>query len=297
VPIRLTIKRRRKLEQIVAAATSPQRLVFRARIVLAAAGGAANAVIARDLDCGVAVVRTWRGRFACRGIQGLFDKPQSGRPETHGPSARLAVAAVATSVPPGGEPQWSHALIAGHLRERGLAISAATVGRVLAEAMVRPHKVRGWLNRADGCRAAATSPPATTSKQRSPRSPSGTTNTPAPTSSYDTDADHARYLEGHRQPQPVPALAEAAWPQRSVTKNHKQKDRRVAENQARPRGRRREPWACPEVFPSNERPMKLAWRRSAFMALRRMGCVDGSSPRPGGRRGGHPRLHLATRWP
>ena len=38
VPIRLTIKRRRKLEQIVAAATSPQRLVLRDRIVLAAAG-------------------------------------------------------------------------------------------------------------------------------------------------------------------------------------------------------------------------------------------------------------------
>ena len=40
-------------------------------------------------------------------------------------------------------------MIAGHLGERGLAISAATVGRVLAEAKVRPHKVRGWLNRAD----------------------------------------------------------------------------------------------------------------------------------------------------
>jgi transposase len=149
VPIRLTIKRRRKLEQIVAAATSPQRLVLRARIVLAAAGGAANAAIARDLGCGVAVVRTWRGRFACRGIPGLFDKPRSGRPETYGPSARLAVVAVATSVPPDSESQWSRALIAGHLRERGLAISPATVGRVLAEAKVRPHKVRGWLNRAD----------------------------------------------------------------------------------------------------------------------------------------------------
>ncbi len=40
-------------------------------------------------------------------------------------------------------------MIAAHLRERGLVISDATVGRVLAEAKVRPHKVRGWLNRAD----------------------------------------------------------------------------------------------------------------------------------------------------
>jgi transposase len=147
-PIKLTIKRRRKLEQIVRAATSPQRLVLRARIVLLAAGGSANAAIARDLGCSVAVVRTWRRRFACRGIPGLFDKPRSGRPETHGPSARLAVLAVATAVPPEGESQWSHAMIAAHLGERGLAISAATVGRVLAGAKVRPHKVRGWLNRA-----------------------------------------------------------------------------------------------------------------------------------------------------
>ncbi len=149
VPVRLTIKRHRKLEQIVRAATTPQRLVLRARIVLAAAAGAVNAAIARDLGCSVAVVRTWRGRFAVRGIPGLFDKPRSGRPETHGPSARLAVIAVATSVPPEGESQWSQPLIAAHLRERGLVISAATAGRVLAEAKLRPHKVRGWLNRAD----------------------------------------------------------------------------------------------------------------------------------------------------
>jgi len=40
-------------------------------------------------------------------------------------------------------------MIAEHLCERGLVISAATGGRVLAEATLRPHKVRGWLNRAD----------------------------------------------------------------------------------------------------------------------------------------------------
>ena len=149
VAISLTRKRRRKLEQIVRAGSSPQRLVLRARIVLAAAGGMANAEIARQLGCSVAMARTWRRRFAVRGIPGLFDKPRSGRPEVHGPSVRLAVLAVATSVPPDGESQWSHAMIAAHLAGRGLAISAATVGRALSQAKVRPHKVRGWLNRAD----------------------------------------------------------------------------------------------------------------------------------------------------
>ena len=134
VPVRMTIKRKRKLLQIIAAGTSPQRLVLRARVALAAGAGDGNEKIAR---------------FAVRGVPGIFDKPRSGRPGTHGPSARLAVVAVSTSLPPDGETAWSQAAIARRLGERGLDISRAAVGRVLAEAHVRPHKVRGWLNRAD----------------------------------------------------------------------------------------------------------------------------------------------------
>ncbi len=148
-PIRLTSKRRRKLEQIIRAAASPQRLVLRARIVLAAAGGAGNAAIARALGCSIGMVRTWRRRFAVPGIPGLFDRPRSGRPEMHGPSARLAVLAVATSVPPEGEPQWSQAMLADHLRGRGLAISAGECQKVCAgvieqERFRRPRGV-AWM--------------------------------------------------------------------------------------------------------------------------------------------------------
>ena len=50
----------------------------------------------------------------------------------------LAVLAVAISVPPNGESCGSHTMIAGHLRERGLPVSPATAGRVLAQAKVRP---------------------------------------------------------------------------------------------------------------------------------------------------------------
>ena len=102
MPAVLTKKRRRKLEQIVRAGTSPQRLVLRARIALAAGEGTANAQISRELGCSEATVRTWRGRFARLGIPGLLDKRRPGREETHGPSDRLAVVAIATSVPPCG---------------------------------------------------------------------------------------------------------------------------------------------------------------------------------------------------
>src|ERR1035438_9700364 len=43
VPVQVTVKGRRKLVRIVRAGTSPPRLVLRAKIVLAAADGQANA--------------------------------------------------------------------------------------------------------------------------------------------------------------------------------------------------------------------------------------------------------------
>lgn len=82
-------------------------------------------------------------------MSGLFDRPRSGRPERHGPSTRLTLVATATSVPPEGDTVWTRGLIVLHLAERGLALSPSTLGRVLAEAKTRPHKVRGWLNRSD----------------------------------------------------------------------------------------------------------------------------------------------------
>ena len=72
VPVRMTSKREQKLRQIINAGTIPQRLVLRARIVMAAAAGDPNAKIARDLGCTENTVRQWRGRFARQGIRGIF---------------------------------------------------------------------------------------------------------------------------------------------------------------------------------------------------------------------------------
>ena len=143
VPVRTTIKRERKLRQIISAGTSPQRLVLRARIILAAAAGDENAKIARDLGCSENTVRQWRKRFAERGIPGIFDRPRPGRPETHGPSVRLVIISAATSVPPDGESCWSQNSIARHLHKRGLEVSRSTVGRVLADAKVRRTRYAG----------------------------------------------------------------------------------------------------------------------------------------------------------
>jgi transposase len=140
-------RRKAKLEAIVRRPSSPQALVRRARVVLLAHQRWPNAQIAAELGCAVNTVRTWRRRFIRGGVPALCDRPRSGRPESYGPDVRLRIVAAATSVPPEGTSVWTHALIAGHLAGTGISVSQA--GRILADLELRPHKVRGWLNRRD----------------------------------------------------------------------------------------------------------------------------------------------------
>lgn len=143
----LGARRKARLEQIVRRASSPQALVRRARIVLLAFAATPNAEIARQVGCAVNTVRTWRHRFVRGGMPALLDRARSGRPPVYGPQVRLKIVAAATSVPPPQVSVWTHALLAAQLADTG--ISASQIGRVLAELELRPHRVRGWLNRAD----------------------------------------------------------------------------------------------------------------------------------------------------
>ncbi|MEU1369082.1 helix-turn-helix domain-containing protein [Streptomyces sp. NPDC005803] len=51
-----------------------------AQVVLHAARGRSTARIARETGLHLDTVRTWRGRFAERGLAGLSDRKRSGRP-------------------------------------------------------------------------------------------------------------------------------------------------------------------------------------------------------------------------
>jgi len=149
-PIRLSRHRRRRLAHLARRSSAPVREVRRARILLAAAAGQSNAVIAAQVGCHVDTVRRTRRDFRARGMKALRDKPRTGRPLTYDLDTRLLVMATATSQPPETDSQWTHQAIAEHLdHTRGIQISASQVGRILAEADIKPHKVRGWLNRPD----------------------------------------------------------------------------------------------------------------------------------------------------
>ncbi|MFD7914350.1 IS630 family transposase [Streptomyces sp. NPDC059752] len=141
---------RGRLEWWVSSASAQVRQVLRARIVLAAANGQSNGVIARDLEISVNTARKWRGRFAAVGLEGLTDARRSGRPGAYGPKVHVAIVVAATSAPPHPESTWSHRTIAEQVAGTAFAsISASQVGRILANLDLKPHRVRGWLTRRD----------------------------------------------------------------------------------------------------------------------------------------------------
>ena len=84
----LTDRDRNQLEALVRRRTAEQRMVLRARIVLAAADGEENARIAERLEVALNTVIKWRKRFFEEGMDGLADRKRSGRPRTFPPSGR-----------------------------------------------------------------------------------------------------------------------------------------------------------------------------------------------------------------
>ena len=141
----IAAEQRLRLEALARSRSAPLRDVQRARIVLAAAAGACNAAIARDLSIHESTVRTWRGRFVEHGMAGLGDRPRPGRPPIYGPDTHLRIVATVTSERPEADTVWSHRLLAEHLEDDG--ISASQIGRILADLDLKPHRVRGWLTR------------------------------------------------------------------------------------------------------------------------------------------------------
>lgn len=86
--VELTDEERRVLEARARKYTSPYRDVVRAKIVLLAAAGVANEVIAGRLDLPRQIVSKWRKRFCLFRVPGLAEQPRGGRPARFPPQRR-----------------------------------------------------------------------------------------------------------------------------------------------------------------------------------------------------------------
>jgi transposase len=83
--IELTSAEKEQLETAARQYTSPYRDVIRAKIILFAAEGLSNDVIAARLDTPRQIVSKWRKRFFRDRLMGLEEQARSGRPVRFSP--------------------------------------------------------------------------------------------------------------------------------------------------------------------------------------------------------------------
>jgi transposase len=133
-PLLLRAGDRAELERMTRSSTGAAGTAQRARIVLLAADGVANYVIAERVGVTRPTVNLWRSRYAERGLAGLVDQKRPGRPRTVDRAA--IIAATLTPPPPSlAVTHWSSRLLAPRL-----GVDHATVAAVWAEYGVKPWK-------------------------------------------------------------------------------------------------------------------------------------------------------------
>jgi transposase len=144
VGVTLTDEERGSLEEIVRALRSEQRMVTRARVVLAAAAGKPNRQIVGEVGLSERKVGVWRNRFAERRIDGLRDLPRPGKPRVYDHDKQVEVFKTACSPPPEGETHWTVRSLA-----ETVGVGKSQTHAFLAQADLKPHQVRSWLTSLD----------------------------------------------------------------------------------------------------------------------------------------------------
>src|SRR6266404_3958141 len=154
--VQLTARQRTCLELLARRQTSPQRLVRRAKILLALETGATQCHVTRQMHLNRGTVRAWRQRWLAlapklelmeaeggsdkalttRIVEALTDHPRSGTPATFTAEQIVQIVAVACEDPAdSGRPvsHWTPREVAEEVRKRGLVetISTRSVGRFL----------------------------------------------------------------------------------------------------------------------------------------------------------------------
>ncbi|WP_373059347.1 helix-turn-helix domain-containing protein [Gemmatimonas sp.] len=148
LPIRIIPLRRgdrKRLEQLVRARTTAQRVVERARIVLASAGGDAGNTICAQVGVSRPTVSRWLDRYEAEGLEGLTaDRPRAGRPKHITVTDEAAIIARTLETAPPSGTHWSTRLMAqatGHHH--------ATIARIWRAHGLEPHRVKRFeLSRA-----------------------------------------------------------------------------------------------------------------------------------------------------
>jgi transposase len=143
--IEIAVEDRPVLERLAGSRTAERRLVERAQIVLLVGEGRPASEIAERVGCVAETARRQRARYEREGLDGLRDRPKSGRPVTHDQAVRARLIALACTRPPdldGGlrRERWMLRELAEQV---GMSVSRAQ--RILAEIDLRPHVTEQWV--------------------------------------------------------------------------------------------------------------------------------------------------------
>lgn len=145
----LSSEERAQLEKICNRSTSEQRLVFRAKIILALSEGLSVQEVSQKLDVPPKTIIKWKKRYLSQKLDGLKDAPRPGKPAKFTPSEKLKVISEACKSPTH-ITHWSTRELRGHLKKKcGISMSHMTIQRTLKEADLKPHRVEMWLDSTD----------------------------------------------------------------------------------------------------------------------------------------------------
>ena len=117
--------------------STPRGIVLRVDIVLGAAEGIANHVLARSLSTSLPTVLLWRKRFDNGGLAAVLeDRPRSGRPKQISVEREEAIVDATMRTTPKDATHWSVRAMAASQK-----VSPATVQRIWKKHKLQPHRV------------------------------------------------------------------------------------------------------------------------------------------------------------
>src|SRR5881409_114673 len=140
LPVTLNQTDRQELEHWVAAHCTPQQVSQRCQIVLAAAEGHQDKLIADDLDINFKTVALWRKRFITEGPDCLCEVAEGrGRKPTLTSEVVESIVDATLQTKPAGATHWSCRTMA-----KAQGVSKATVNRIWQSHQIKPHRTKGF---------------------------------------------------------------------------------------------------------------------------------------------------------
>jgi transposase len=137
-PIRLPIEDRDQLEKLVRDRNTPQKVVWRSRIVLLSADGLAPPAIVGAVGKSELTVRRWRRRYLAKGVAGLLKdatRPPGKKPLS--PAVIEQVVELTLHETPPGRTHWSERTMAARV-----GIAPSSVHKIWKAHGLKPHLTR-----------------------------------------------------------------------------------------------------------------------------------------------------------